>query len=102
MIEDVFKFELDRSVPLRDAEESLQLSMIALEGLVGTARVRLDCEYHLDKPHHAIIVDGTTTLGASLVRIYTGILLREFGEEAFSVRRIRPARATGSRKAVAR
>lgn len=87
MTVDVFRFEFGPSVPLPEAEMTLQLAMIAVEGLVGQARVRLDAAYHLDEPRRTIIVDGTTPIGAALVRVFTGLALREFGEDAFCVRR---------------
>lgn len=87
MTVDVFRFEFAPGVPLTEAEMTLQLAMIALEGLVGQARVRLDATYHLDEARRAIIVDGTTAIGAALVRIFTGLALREFGDDAFAVRR---------------
>lgn len=85
---DLYKFELDQGIPLKEAEDSLQLSMIALEGLAGCARVRLECSYQLDQPARAILVDGATELGLALVRIYTWILTREFGEDSFQVSRV--------------
>lgn len=88
MTVDVFRFEFDRGVPLTEAEMTLQLAMFALEGLVGQACVRLHAAYHLDEPRRVVIVDGTTLVGAALVRIFTGLLIREFGESAFHVRRV--------------
>jgi hypothetical protein len=87
MTVDVYRFEFAADVPLSEAEMTLQLATIALEGLVGQARVRLDVTYHLDQPRRTIIVDGTTHVGAALVRVFTGLALREFGEDAFCVRR---------------
>jgi hypothetical protein len=93
MTTDIHRFELDRKIPLEDAEMSLHLAMIAAEGLFGRARVRLDAGYHADEPRHAIIVDGTTEVGAVVTRVFTALLLREFGEDSFRVRRaeLRPA-----------
>lgn len=87
MTVDVHRFEFDPSVPLADAEMSLQLAAIALEGLFGQATVRLDTSYYVDEPRRVIIVNGTTVTGEALVRIFTGFLIREFGEDAFQVRR---------------
>ena len=77
------------------AEMSLHLAMIALEGLFGRAGVRLDARYRLDEPGAAIVVDGSTQVGESLVRIFAALLIREFGDDSFVVRRafgsMRPA-----------
>ena len=91
----VYRFEFDRSVPLDEAEMSLHLAIFAVEGLYGQARVRLDAGYHLDEPRNAIIVDGTTEVGAAVVRVFTAFLFREFGEDKFEVGRVggRPSTA---------
>lgn len=88
MTADVFRFSIAPDVPLSEAELTLQLATFAAEGLFGAARVRLDFGYHLDPNRHAILLDGTKESGAAVVRIFTGLLLREFGEEAFRVDRV--------------
>lgn len=84
----VYRFVLDHSVPLLDAEMSLHLALLATEGLFGEAAVRMEASYHVDPPHRVISVDGTRALGLCVVRIFTVFLLREFGPDAFQVRPI--------------
>jgi len=91
MTVDVFRFRLSSEVPLEEAEMSLQLATFAVEGLFGVARVRLEFAYHLDSPRQAILVDGTTEVGAAVIRVFTSLLLREFGEDAFQVERVNQA-----------
>jgi len=87
MATDVYRFEFDRSVPLTEAEMSLHLSLFAVEGLYGEARVRLEASYHLDEARRSITVDGGTEVGAAIVKVFTRLLTREFGEDGFRVRR---------------
>jgi len=87
MTADPYRFEFDHAVPLVEAEMSLHLSLFAVAGLYGEARVRLDARYHLDEAGHAILVDGDTEVGAAVVQVFTSLALREFGETAFQVRR---------------
>jgi len=87
---DAIRFEFDSEVPLQDAEMSLHLALIATEGLFGRALVRLEAEYELDEDHHVIGVDAGTEVGAVVVRVFTALLIREFGEEAFSIQRTNP------------
>lgn len=82
------RFELGSHVSLTDAEMSLHLAMFAVEGLFGRARVRLDADYEIDEPQHQIVVDAGTEIGAVLVRVFTALLLREFGEDSFAVSRV--------------
>lgn len=88
MAVDVFRFQFTRDVPLDEAEMTLHLAMYAIEGLYGVARVRLDVSYYVDEPRRVIIVDGTKRVGAALVRVFANLLVREFGDEAFEVRRV--------------
>lgn len=84
----VFRFSFSPDVPLDEAEMTLQLATFAVEGLFGTARVRLDFGYHLDAAHRALLVDGSKEVGATVVQVFAGLLLREFGDDAFRVERV--------------
>lgn len=88
----VFRFTLDASVQVEEAEMSLHLAMFAVEGLVGAARIRLDVSYHVDEPRRVIIVDGTNDVAGAVVRVFTNLLMREFGEDAFRVERMQSLR----------
>lgn len=90
---DVHRFEFDDHATCVEAELTLHLAICAVEGLFGAATVRLLAGYHVDESHHAITIDGTTDVGAALVRIFTSLTLREFGDHAFQVRPV--ARCTG-------
>jgi hypothetical protein len=81
----VFRFSFSSDVPLDEAEMTLQLATFAAEGLFGMARVRLDFAYHVDAARHAILVDATHEVGSAVVKLFVGLLLREFGEDAFRV-----------------
>jgi hypothetical protein len=84
----VFCFSFSPEVPIVEAEMTLQLATFAAEGLFGAARVRLDFGYHIDPKRRAIIADGSKEVGATVVQIYTGLLLREFGDDSFRVERV--------------
>lgn len=81
-----FRFEFEPHVSMIDAEQSLHLAMYSVEGLFGPARVRLDASYHCDADARMITVDGGNEVGATIVKVYTGLLLREIGEDGFRVR----------------
>ena len=81
-----FTFESD--ISLAEAEMSLHLAMFAVEGLIGRVRVRLDAIYQINDSRHAIIVDAGRAAGRLIVRVFTALLLREFGEDPFTVERI--------------
>ena len=88
MTANVFRFGFVPAVPLSEAELTLHLAIYAAEGLHGEARVRLDVSYQLDRSENAIIVDGETEVGATLAKVFTHLLIRQFGEDGFQVRRV--------------
>ena len=92
----VFRFTFDHRTSLIEVKMCLYMAMIALEGLFGEAAVRLDASYYADEPRNTIIVDGTTTVGATLVRVFTALLLNTFDAEAFDVRRVESANQAAS------
>jgi hypothetical protein len=96
MTTSVFRFTFAPGVDIRDVESTLQLSILAAEGLFGEASVRMDASYLSDAPRSVIVVDGSTAVGDAIVRIYTGFLTREIGADAFSVRRMSAPRQASS------
>lgn len=87
----VYRFAFSRGVDLAEAEATLHLAILAAEGLFGEARVRMEVAYHADAPRSVIVVDGHTPAGDAVVRIFTTFVTREFGADAFSVRRLAAA-----------
>lgn len=84
----VFRFSFAPAVDLVEAEATLTLAILAAEGLFGESRVRTEVTYYADAPRSSIAVDGSTESGAAVVRIYISLLTREFGADAFTVRRM--------------
>lgn len=87
----VFRFTLASEVSLIEAEMTLILAAYAVEGLFGAAVVRLDFHYQLDTKQNAILVDGSHAAGTVVARVFTNLLIREFGEDSFHAERIGPS-----------
>lgn len=83
-----YRFHFEPRVSLAEAEMSLHLAMFAIEGLIGRARVRLGARCNLDEPDRTIVVNACKPAGRMIARVFTGLLLREFGEDAFTVERV--------------
>lgn len=84
----VYRFTFDRTIPLPEAEQTLHLAILGAEGLFGEAQVRMDLSYHIDEPRRVLLVDGSTEVGAAVIRMFTALLLREIGSHRFTVRRV--------------
>jgi hypothetical protein len=88
MTVEVYRFTWEPNVSLNEAELTLHLAGYAVEGLFGQTRVRLDFSYFVDAPRRTIFIDGTTEVGAAIVKVFMGLAFREFGENAFQVCRV--------------
>jgi len=88
---DVYRFTFMPAIDLTEVEATLHLAVLATEGLLGESRVRMETSFHVDQPRSVILVDGGTTAGNAIVRIFTAFVTREFGADAFTVRRVTAA-----------
>jgi len=84
----LYRFKFTSSIDITDVEDSLLLSVYATEGVHGTAKVRMDGEFHVDRERRSCVVDATTPVGQMIARVFTGFLVREFGEQSFEVERV--------------
>ena len=89
----VYRFQFLEGVSLQSVENSLILALIAVQGLHGRAQVRLDASFLLEEKKRACVIDVSTDVGKDLARIFTGFLVREFGEERFSVEKVTTTQA---------
>ena len=81
-------FRILAPVPLADLEAMLVVAMSAAEGIHGRAQVRLDARFGLDREHRTCHMDASTEVGRTLAHVFTELLTRGFGEEAFQVERV--------------
>lgn len=88
MSRDVYRYTFDERTPLGEVRDSLFLAVFSAEGIHGQAQVRLDAAFRLDEKKRACVVDAATPVGRTIAQIFTELLTREFGEEAFSVERL--------------
>ena len=88
MSRDVYRYHFDEKTSLTEVRDSLFLAVFSAEGLHGRAQVRLDAAFCLDEKKRACVVDAATPVGQAIARIFTELLTREFGEEAFTVERV--------------
>ena len=78
-------FSFGPQVPLTEAEATLRLAILAVESLHGANRVQLEMHIHVDRGQRCCSIDNTTDVGRTLAVIFSGYVLREFGEENVSI-----------------
>src|SRR4051794_23778386 len=95
----VYRYVFPPEVQLPEVEATLALAILAAEALHGTATMLLDAGHYLDVESRTCVVDATAPVGRDLNCLFTGFLIGEFGEGAFTVERVAeaPARQEAAR-----
>ncbi len=83
-----YRYRFSEDIDLQDAEDTLRLALLAAEGIFGRTRVRMDAWYAVDESINVIIVDASTPVGMVANLVFGAFLAREFGVNAFDVRRV--------------
>lgn len=97
----VYRFAFDKTVNIREAEETLMLAVMAVESLFGEPTVRLEASYSVDAAGHVCVVDVGNDVGRFICRVFTGYITREFGCDAFEVQRSASSRPEGAGRCAA-
>ncbi|REK40903.1 MAG: hypothetical protein DWQ20_00815 [Actinobacteria bacterium] len=70
-----------------EAAATLRLAHIAVEGLFGEARSRLEVSTRVTtNGGDLLVIDASSAPGEALCRIFLAFAAREFGADAFTVR----------------
>jgi len=85
---EAYRYRFKEHVDPLGAEVTLHLAIIAAEGLYGEAQVRMDAGYVVDESVRSIVVDASTAVGQDVCAMFTHVLLRQYGSDAFHVRRV--------------
>src|SRR5262245_17436548 len=89
MIPNLYRYLFEATVPAKEIEATLVLSIIAVEALHGEARARLEVSHFYDPDKRACVIDASTVVGQDFARLFTGLMTREFGLDAFQVEHLR-------------
>jgi hypothetical protein len=87
-------YDFAAEVSIEEIESSLLLAIMAAESLHGESQTRLDVAHYLDTSRRRCVIDADTRVGRDLNRLFTGFLRREFGEDAFRVKRVSEPRVS--------
>jgi hypothetical protein len=87
----LYRYRFSNRVATEEVEGALLLAVLALESLHGAAQVRLDADHAFDAVSRTCVVDGSTSVGRDLNRLFYGFVVREFGEDNVAVERIEKA-----------
>jgi hypothetical protein len=71
-------------------ERQIALAIVVAECVFGTARVRLDVSYLLERDR--LVIDVSNEIGAYVAQVFTGLISRQLGEDSFTVERVEKTR----------
>ena len=93
---DVCRFEFGDRLDRETIEAQLALAIITAESTFGQPKVRMSAAYCVspvsvtggeqEKPQVAI--DVSTDVGEHIAQVFTGLMIRQLGEEGFTVDRV--------------
>jgi hypothetical protein len=92
---DTYRFQFKPDILAREIEDALFWAVFNAESVFGKAKVRLDGSFALDKHRKNCVIEGSTEVGQHIAKIFTSLVAKKFGEEAFVVERISPEEELG-------
>ncbi|NQT35249.1 hypothetical protein HQ587_08670 [bacterium] len=83
----IYHYQIMDGIPMNAVKDSLLLSVMAAESLYGRPRINLEARFRLERVSRVYIIEAGSKIGETIARVFTGLLIREFGEQAFKVER---------------
>lgn len=84
----VYRFKFKEAISPKVIEETLFWAVFNAESVFGKPKVRLDASFLFDREKKVCVIDKTTEVGQHIAQIFTSLITREFGEDAFKVERL--------------
>jgi len=94
-----YKFHFNDKVPFDEIDGTLMLATLAAECIHGRTRIQLDARFEANRKDDSCWIDADTVVGQTIARIFTGLMVRLFGEKAFKVERFEHDDGEGSKAA---
>lgn len=92
----VCRFKFPEGLDKESIEAKLALAIVATECIFGQARVRINAAYCISpksvtpdgKKGPQIAIDVSTEVGEHIAQVFTGLMIRQLGEDRFTVERV--------------
>lgn len=83
----VCKFKFTKGIDKKIIEAQIAIAIIAVESTFGQSKVRINAAY--DLIGRTMIIDVSSDVGEQIAQVFTGLITHQFGEEKFSVERLK-------------
>ena len=88
-MKDIYIFRFGKGATPEYAEAQMILAVVSVECMLGKAAVRIGVRYALNRDKNAMVIESTNEAGEALARVFTGFLIRVFGETSFKVEHLK-------------
>jgi hypothetical protein len=83
-----YLFRFGPNAPMNEVEDTLRLAILATAAVHGEADVAIDAAHEVESEQRICTIDGSTPSGRDLARLFSSFISREFGSQAFTVKRL--------------
>ena len=83
----VCKFKFPDGTDHQTIESQIALAITAAECTYGHPKVRISASYHIAPNRPEVVIDVSTEVGEHIAQTFTGLIIRQIGEENFTVER---------------
>jgi len=94
----VCRFKLNQNLSREQIEEHIAFAVVSAECTFGQAKVRLNAAYLASD--NKIVIDVSSPVGEHIAEIFTGLLIKNYGEQSFTVERVRHESQSGTKEAL--
>ena len=84
----VCRFKFPDGLDTEIIEAQLALAIIVAECAFGQAKVRISAAYCISKEKPQVAIDVSTEVGEHIAQVFTGLMIRQIGEDRFTVDRL--------------
>lgn len=83
-----YQFQFNTDVPFEEIDSTLMLATLAAECIHGRTRVQLDARFQAFRKENICWINADNVVGRHIARIFTGLMVRLFGDKAFKVEQV--------------
>jgi len=91
----VCRFKFNKSLSREQIEEKIAFAVVAAECTFGQAKVRLNAAYLA--ADNKVVIDVSSPVGEHIAEVFTGLLIKDYGEQSFTVERVRNEGSSGTK-----
>ena len=94
----VCRFKFNKHLSREQIEEKIAFAVVAAECTFGQAKVRLNAAYLA--ADNKVVIDVSSPVGEHIAEVFTGLLIKDYGEQSFTVERVRHDGQSGAKESL--